>query len=67
MGQEVIEGKDENVSVRGKREVKVYTSLLEKLWLSTYFELKWDTYEEMPSNLYIYYNIFFCHFCIYVS
>jgi hypothetical protein len=62
MGQEVIEGKDENVSVRGKREVKVYTSLLEKLWLSTYFELKWDTYEEMPSNLYIYYNIFFVTF-----
>ncbi len=62
MGQEVIEGKDENVSARGKREVKVYTSLLEKLWLSTYFELKWDTYEEMPSNLYIYYNIFFVTF-----
>lgn len=67
MGQEVIEGLDEKVNARGKRELKVYTPLLEKLWLSTYFELKWDTYEEMPSNLYIYYNIFFCHFCIYVS
>jgi hypothetical protein len=43
MGQEVIEGIDEKVSARGKRELKLCTPLLEKLWLSTYFELNWET------------------------
>jgi hypothetical protein len=48
-------------SVKSEREYLVYTPLLEKLWLSSYSNLKWETKQKRPNSLDVENNILFFH------
>lgn len=48
-------------SVKSEREYLVYTPLLEKLWLFSYSNLKWETKQKTPNSSNVEWNIFFFH------
>ncbi len=53
--------KGRECGVRNGREQLMYTSSLERLWLSFDTKLKWETKQHTPNNSNLEHSISFCH------